>query len=350
MWARVVSQRPGQVAQSMPEPEVQIPLLGSGKNEEKINRQVVTLVIEDMAKLNDFYNNKDDFKISNTFNEDNTATLYNGDCLDFLKTIPDGSFQLIITSPPYNLGKEYEKKMDIDEYVLQQTIVIDECVRTLKPRGSICWEIGNFVENGEIIPLDILLYRCFTKHGLKLRNRIIWHFGHGLHCSKRFSGRYESIMWFSKNGDYVFNLDPIRIPQKYPGKKFFRGKRIGEYSCNPLGKNPTDVWDIPNVKSNHIEKTCHPCQFPIMLVQRLILSLSNEGDIVFDPFLGVGSTAAAAILNKRKAAGCELVSKYYDIACDRVTKAYKGELRYREEKPVYQPDENLTLAKNPFIN
>lgn len=291
---------------------------------------------------------QEELEIKTTFSKENNATLYLGDCIDFLRQIPDKSIQLIVTSPPYNIGKEYETKLDIQEYVSQQSQVIDECVRVLKNEGSICWEIGNYVNNGEIIPLDILLYDCFKSNGLKLRNRIIWQFGHGLHCSKRFSGRYETILWFTKTENYTFNLDDVRVPQKYPGKKHFKGPNIGKYSGNPKGKNPSDVWDIPNVKSNHVEKTCHPCQFPIALVQRLVLALSNEQDIVFDPFLGVGSTAVAGIINKRKVAGSEIIRKYYDIACERVTIAYDGRLKIRPDKPVYEPPDTLSLARNPF--
>ncbi len=291
---------------------------------------------------------QEELEIKTTFSKENNATLYLGDCIDFLRQIPDKSIQLIVTSPPYNIGKEYETKLDIQEYVSQQSQVIDECVRVLKDEGSICWEIGNYVDNGEIIPLDILLYDCFKNNGLKLRNRIIWQFGHGLHCSKRFSGRYETILWFTKTENYTFNLDDVRVPQKYPGKKHFKGPNIGKYSGNPKGKNPSDVWDIPNVKSNHVEKTCHPCQFPIVLVQRLVLALSNEQDIVFDPFLGVGSTAVAGIINKRKVAGSEIIRKYYDIACERVNIAYDGRLKIRPDKPVYEPPDTLSLARNPF--
>lgn len=290
-----------------------------------------------------------ELKINTSFSKKNKATLYFGDCLDFLRKIPDKTFQLIITSPPYNIGKEYEKKLDIKEYVSQQGQVIDECVRVLKDEGSICWEIGNYVDNGEIIPLDILLYDCFKNNGLQLRNRIVWHFGHGLHCSNRFSGRYETIVWFTKTDNYIFNLDAVRVPQKYPGKKHFKGPNVGEYSSNPKGKNPSDVWDIPNVKSNHVEKTCHPCQFPVALIQRLVLSLTNERDIVFDPFLGVGSTAVAGIINKRKLAGAETVKKYYDIACERVKLAYEDRLKIRPDKPTYEPTGNLSLVKNPFV-
>lgn len=291
----------------------------------------------------------EELEIKTSFSKENIATLYLGDCLEFLKQIPDRSIQLIVTSPPYNIGKEYEKKLDIREYISQQKQVIDGCIRVLKDEGSICWEIGNYVDNGEIIPLDILLYDAFKSNGMQLRNRIVWHFGHGLHCSNRFSGRYETILWFTKSEKYIFNLDAVRVPQKYPGKKYFKGPNIGKYSGNPMGKNPSDVWDIPNVKSNHVEKTCHPCQFPISLVQRLVLALSNEQDIIFDPFLGVGSTSVAGIINKRKVSGSEMFKRYYDIACERVNLAYEGRLKIRPDKPIYEPTGNLSLARNPFV-
>jgi len=287
--------------------------------------------------------------IKTAFSPQNKITLYNGDCLEFMKTIPDNSIQLIVTSPPYNIGKPYEKKLKLEEYLKQQAAVIKECVRILKPEGSICWEVGNYVDKGEIIPLDILLYDVFKKQDLKLRNRIVWHFGHGLHCSRRFSGRYEVILWFTKGDNYVFNLDAVRIPQKYPGKKYFKGPNKGEFSCHPLGKNPSDVWDIPNVKSNHVEKTIHPCQFPVALVQRLVLALSNEDDIVFDPFLGVGSTAIAAVINNRKAAGSEILKEYYEIASERVILATKGLLKIRPDVPVYEPDYSVFNNKKPFL-
>jgi adenine-specific DNA-methyltransferase len=227
--------------------------------------------------------------ISENFNVDNKITLYHGDCVKLLRTIPSDSVQLIITSPPYNLGKEYEKKQEIKEYFLWQKVVIKECYRVLKNQGSMCWQVGNYVEKGEITPLDVLLYPIFKDLNMKLRNRIICHFGHGLHATNKFSGRYETVMWFTKSDDYYFDLDIIRVPQKYPLKKHFKGSKKGNLSCNPKGKNPSDIWDIPNVKSNHVEKTEHPCQFPIGLVERLVLSMSKEDDIILDPFMGSGS-------------------------------------------------------------
>ena len=197
----------------------------------------------------------DEAQIAGRFSPEERMVLYLGDCLEFLKTVPDRTFQLIVTSPPYNLGKEYEKRIHLDEYVLQQRQVIHECVRALKPTGSVCWEVGNHVDNGMIIPLDAVLFPVFRELGLQCRNRIVWHFEHGLHCSRRFSGRYESVLWFTKSEDYFFNLDAVRVPQKYPGKKYFKGPKAGQYSCNPLGKNPGDVWVIPNVKSNYVKTT-----------------------------------------------------------------------------------------------
>jgi adenine-specific DNA-methyltransferase len=283
-------------------------------------------------------------KIVNKYSEKADAIIHHGSCYEFVRTIPDKSVKLIVTSPPYNIGKKYEKKSNLKEYYNGQEQIIDECIRILSDNGSICWQVGNFVDNSEIIPLDILLYPIFQKHNLKLRNRIIWQFRHGLHASKRFSGRYETILWFTKTNDYTFNLDPVRIPQKYPNKKYFKGPRIGELSCNPLGKNPSDIWDIPNVKNNHIEKTIHPCQFPIELVERLVLSLTNENDLVFDPFLGVGSTTAAAVKNKRRGMGCEIMEEYYTIAIERTQSAIGGTLKTRPmNKPIYNP-------QNPKLN
>jgi adenine-specific DNA-methyltransferase len=287
-------------------------------------------------------------KITNKFNLSEHIVLYGGDCIEFLKTIPDNCLQLIVTSPPYNIGKEYEKRLNLELYVDQQADVIKECFRCLSPNGSICWQVGNYVEKGAIIPLDTVLYPIFNKLGLKMRNRIIWHFEHGLHCNRRFSGRYETIIWFTKSDKYIFNLDPVRVPQKYPGKKYFKGPKAGEYSCNPLGKNPGDLWIIPNVKCNHVEKTNHPCQFPVELIERLVLTMTNEGDWVLDPFLGTGTSIIAAIRHNRRGAGAENILSYVELARQRIMQELAGTLRTRPmNKPIYDPSEageNLTSA------
>jgi adenine-specific DNA-methyltransferase len=269
---------------------------------------------------------------------DKDATIVCQDNIAFMRTLDDESMNLIVTSPPYNLGKEYESKQPLAAYIDNQRETICEAVRLLSPSGSICWQVGNYVDGSEIYPLDILLYPLFKAHDLKLRNRIVWSFGHGLHCQNRFSGRHETVLWFTKSDNYVFNLDEVRVPSKYPNKKHFKGPNKCQLSGNPLGKNPADVWDIPNVKANHVEKLDHPCQFPVALVERLVLALTNKGDTVLDPYMGVGSSAIAAIKHKRKAYGCDVLPEYIDIAWARIRQLQAGKLRIRPmNKPVYEP-------------
>lgn len=266
------------------------------------------------------------------------ATVECQDNIEFMRTLDKGSMKLIVTSPPYNIGKAYETRTDLDIYIEKQAETIAEAARLLHPNGSICWQVGNHIDDGEVYPLDILLYPLFKNHRLKLRNRIVWTFGHGLHTQRRFSGRHETILWFTKGDDYTFNLDPVRIPSKYPDKKHFKGPKRGQISGNPLGKNPSDVWEIPNVKANHVEKTDHPCQFPVGLVERLVLGLTDAGDNVLDPYMGVGSSVIAALKHERNAFGCDVVGSYVDEARARVAKLKAGTLRTRPmNKPVYDP-------------
>jgi len=284
-----------------------------------------------------------------------------GDSLTTLKSCPDGFAKLIITSPPYNIGKEYETQTKLEHYLSALQPTLEQLVRVLSPSGSLCWQVGNYVEQSEVFPLDMYFYPIFKRMGLHLRNRIIWTFGHGLHCSVRFSGRYETLLWFTKSKDYTFNLDSIRVPAKYPEKTNFRpGPKYGLPSGNPLGKNPSDVWqlmareweiglwDIPNVKANHPEKTLHPCQFPIELVERCVLSMTNENDWVLDPFSGVGSAMLAAVRHKRKAMGCERKKEYVEEAKRRMNLLLSGQLPYRPiGTAVYQPTGKEKVSQIP---
>lgn len=298
--------------------------------------------------------------ISSEYRSDADIVIFNGDVNDFISTLPDASVKLIITSPPYNLGKEYENKVSIDNYLALQKQTIENLYRVLRPDGSLCWQVGNYVNKGEVFPLDIYYYPIFKEQGYQLRNRLIWHFGHGLHTKKRFSGRYETLLWFTKSADYTFNLDPVRVPSKYPGKRHYKGPNKGKPSGNPKGKNPSDVWqkiceeweegfcEIPNVKSNHPEKTIHPCQFPIELVERCVLALTNEGDTVFDPYAGVGSALIAAIKQGRKALGSEQEPSYVEIAQQRIGSFLNGTLRIRPlGKPVHKPTGKEKVANRP---
>jgi adenine-specific DNA-methyltransferase len=273
---------------------------------------------------------------------DKKASIFNGDVNCLLNaTVKKNIFDLIVTSPPYNIGKEYEKIKPLDEYLHHHEKIINKMIPLLKPGGSLCWQTGNNVVKNEIIPLDIEFAAIFKKHPLQLRNRIIWTFGHGLHCKRRFSGRYETILWYTKTEnnlpDYKFHLDSVRVPSKYPGKRNFRGPLKGQYSSNPSGKNPEDVWtNIPNVKANHVEKSAHPCQFPVGLIQRLVLALTDTNDYVFDPFAGACTTGVAAVITGRRFLCSEINNYYAKIGKSIIDKALAGKIKYRDHnEPLY---------------
>lgn len=280
--------------------------------------------------------------------------------MNALAKIPDGTAKLVLTSPPYNVGKSYEKRVTLRDYLSFIEKAASEVVRILSPTGSLCWQVGNHVHGGEVTPLDIATYPVFRRLGLKLRNRIVWRFGHGLHAQRRFSGRYETLMWFTRDELYTFNLDEVRVPQKYPGKRHSKGINKGSPSGNRIGKNPSDywefvksdwcdgVWNVPNVKANHPEKTVHPCQFPIELAERCVLALSNPGDTVLDPFVGSGTTMIAGLLHERKVVGIEKEWKYVKLTRERIEKAMANSLPRRElGRPIYEPRETDRVAQIP---
>lgn len=291
---------------------------------------------------------------------DHSPLLWRGDAEAFLDALPlKEMFDLVFTSPPYNVGKPYENPTELDAYFEQQDRIIEKLLPRVKWTGSICWQVGNHIQKGaparksEVLPLDILFFERFRRHGLKLRNRVIWHYGHGLHCKYRFSGRYETVLWFTKGDDYYFDLDAVRVKQKYPGKKHFKGPNAGKRSGNPKGKNPENLWEIreedltawdlpvwriPNVKSNHVERTIHPCQFPVALVDRFVLSMSPPDGLVFDPFAGVSSAGVASLLHGRRFWGCELSSEYVRVGASRLNDVLEGDVKYRPfDKPIYDP-------------
>lgn len=293
-------------------------------------------------------------RIYKRYKDSNIVTLHNGNCIELLKKLPNESVDLVVTSPPYCMGKAYEDPHDdIETFKRQHQSIFDDLYRVVKIGGSICWQIGYHISDKGVFPLDYTVYDIFTsqskqyEHPLILRNRIIWTFGHGLNSTTRFSGRHETILWFTKGQQTIFNLDDVRVPQKYPGKRFYKGPRKGEFSGNPLGKNPSDVWDIPNVKANHIEKTDHPCQFPVTIPQRLIKALTPPNGLVLDPFMGSGTTGVAAIIEGRRFAGSEIIDSYYQIATNRLKDAAKGNAKIREDKPIVEPNQNTAVAKLP---
>lgn len=245
--------------------------------------------------------------------------LYLGDCLDMLSEVPDESVDLIISSPPYNIGKEYESRSPLHVYLDEQSKVLKECHRVLKKSGSIFWQVGSYSYKGTIIPLDIKFFPIFENLGMFPINRIVWLRQHGLQAKNKFSCRHETILWFTKTMDYKFNLDNIRVPQKYQNKKHHKGDKKGELSCHPDGKNPGDVWAFRNVKHNHEEQTIHPCQFPEDLIARIILATTDEDDVVLDPYMGTGTVPVAAKDNNRHYLGSELEKKYLNVAERRIS-------------------------------
>jgi len=247
------------------------------------------------------------------------------------------------------MGKEYETSYSLDDFVSAHVRILPEVVRVTRNGGSICWQVGSHVERNRCSPLDYLVFDIMrNQEDVSLRNRIIWSFGHGLHSARRFSGRHETILWFTKGDSYYFDLDAVRVPQKYPGKRHYKGEHKGEFSGNPKGKNPSDVWEIPNVKANHIEKVGHPCQFPVGLAERLVRALCPKGETVFDPFMGSSSTGVAAIINDRHFLGAETEGKYAALAYERMLLAHTGTVPFRPaNQPIHVPTGKEAVARRP---
>lgn len=287
--------------------------------------------------------------IRGTFtHNDAIAVLHKVDGVQFLGSLGEESVDLLLTSPPYCIGKEYENDRTLDAFIAEFDRALDAVIAVIRPGGAICWQVGHHVNNGSITPLDaVIVERLRCRPELQLRNRIIWQFAHGAHAKRRFSGRHETILWYSKGEPSNFDLDSVRVPQKYPGKRHYKGPRKGELSGNPLGKNPGDVWDIPNVKSRHPEKTAHPCQFPLALAARLIRSLTEAGSMVVDPYMGSGTTGAASLLEGRNFRGCDIEQRYIDIAAARMAKLIAGELPMRPDQPPRNPLPTEAVAKRP---
>ena len=246
-------------------------------------------------------------------------TVVSDDCLKLLRSLPESSVDLIVSSPPYNIGKEYERRQSLERYLEEQTAILTECRRVLKLTGSVFWQVGAYVDGGRHIPLDVKVFPILESLDLIPRNRIVWVRTHGLHGKKRFSCRHETVLWFTKGDDYRFLLDPIRVPQKYPEKTSWRTHNKGELTGNPIGKNPGDVWAFRNVKHNHEEQTIHPCQFPEDMIERIVLATTEAGDIVLDPYMGVGTVAVVARDLNRHFVGAEIDPKYHQVALHRLS-------------------------------
>lgn len=276
--------------------------------------------------------------------------IYNEDCFDTLAKLEDQSLDLIVSSPPYNIGKEYERRETLSSYLEAQGKLFKELYRTLKPTGSVFWQVGTFTSGPFHYPLDIVTYPAFCEAGFKPVNRIVWVRQHGMHSKRKFSGRHETIMWYSKTDSYKFNLDSVRVPQKYQGKTSHRKHNYGELTCNPDGKNPGDVWAFRNVKHNHEEQTIHPCQFPEDLIARIVLASTDVGDVVYDPYIGSGTVAVVSKDTGRQYLGSELDADYFEVSLRRLSGLPNSEGSFANLKCLrdYCEDNNVKAGGYTF--
>lgn len=232
-----------------------------------------------------------------------------GDSRQVLKTIPDNSVQLAVTSPPYNIGKPYGKyrdKISLDEWEKLISEITKETYRILKPNGAFFMNLSPVPmgPDKEIYPLPYLGWQIIKNNGFYLRNMITWTFNNMQNCTNRLSGRYENIIWAVKNlQDYIFNLDAIRVPFLSQNDKRLEGKS---------GRNPTDVWYFDRVNNMTKKKLglTHPTIYPLPMIIRIIKMASNPGDMILDMFAGSGTTMVAAKILDRNAIGIDIDGRY----------------------------------------
>jgi adenine-specific DNA-methyltransferase len=246
------------------------------------------------------------------------VAIFEVDCVEALQMLDQALFPLVVTSPPYNIGKAYEKPLPMRDY-------LSWCESWLKGLHSVCLPDSAFWLNLGYVPLDgvgkaiPLPYLLWERSPFFLIQEVVWNYGAGVASRHSFSPRNEKFLWYVKDpSNYYFDLDAVRDPDvKYPNQK-----KNGKLKCNPLGKNPTDVWAFPKVTSganrSSKERTKHPAQFPLAVIERIILATSRPGDVILDPFMGSGTVAEAAVRHGRRAVGFEIEPDYIDIAGERL--------------------------------
>ena len=252
-----------------------------------------------------------------TYSQDGVS-IYHGDCLELMPSLPDGLVSLTVTSPPYNIGKSYEVPLELTDYLDWCQSWIGEIYRLTSPTGALWLNLGYLTipATAKALPIAYLLWDRIPFYILQ---EVVWQYGAGVSARRSFSPRNEKFLWCVKDpSNYVFNLDAVRDPDvKYPNQR-----KNGKLKCNPLGKNPGDVWYFPKVTSGSNraspERTDHPAQFPVAVIDRIVKASSNQGDLVFDPFIGSGTTAEVCLANQRLALGIEISKEYVDIAKDRI--------------------------------
>lgn len=259
------------------------------------------------------------------FYEAKDVLLYNMDCVEGMRRIEDALFDLTVTSPPYNIGKSYETPLLLPDYLDWCQTWIAQVYRLSRDNGAFWLNLGYLEIPGKAraIPIPYLLWE---RSPFYMVQEVVWNYGAGVHTKLMFSPRNEKFLWYVKSpNNYTFNLDAVRDPEvKYPNQK-----KNGKLKCNPLGKNPSDVWEIAKVtsgeKRSSKERTPHPAQFPLAVVDRIIKACSNEGSLVLDPFIGSGTTAIAALEHGRQVVGFEISREYCQLASKRIAR-FLGEI------------------------
>ena len=257
---------------------------------------------------------------------DSGFLLYCGNCCELIPQLESSGFlvDLTVTSPPYNIGKEYEETITVNKYINWCSEWMTHIFKITQPRGAFWLNVGYLEVKGKglCVPIPYLLW---DKSPFYMLQEIIWKYGAGVTAKRRLSPRNEKWLFYVKNQkEYAFNLDKIRDPNvKYPNQK-----KNGQYRCNPFGKNPSDVWEFPKVttgtKRSSKERTSHPAQFPLRVVERIVKASSNPLEVVLDPFAGSCSAGIAAVGLGRIFLGIEIMPDYCGMAVERY-EAFKKE-------------------------
>lgn len=232
-----------------------------------------------------------------------------GDCVEVLRNAKEPFADLVFADPPFNIGYKYDKYHDekaSDHYLAWTRDWIAQCVRVLKPHGSIYIAIGDeYAAQIKLILED--------EHKLSLRNWIIWHYTFGQQTKAKFARSHTHILYFVKDAKrFTFNDDVVRVISDR--QKKYRDKR-----ANPAGKIPDDVWnEYARICGTFAERTGHPCQMPESLLARIIRTSSHEGDWVLDPFCGSGVTATVAHKLGRLYTTMDLSEDYVKAAKKRI--------------------------------
>ena len=248
--------------------------------------------------------------------------LFLGNSIEWLKSLPPESVDLIFADPPYNIKKaDWDNFESQEEYIKWSMQWIEPASRLLKPQGSLY--ICGFSE----ILAD--LKHPASKY-FKSCRWIIWHYKNKANLGNDWGRSHESILHMRKSKDFKLNIDNIRIPYgehtlKYPShpqaetSQYGNGKNVEHiWEPNPLGAKPKDVLEIPTTNNGMQEKTPHPTQKPEELLRKIILASSNEGDLILDPFCGSGTSPVCAEQLRRKWMACDLSSEYLDWAVNRL--------------------------------